>query len=174
MQAPLQLTIRDIEHSNAIEQQLRKKAQKLNQYSDHIISCHTVVERTQSHQHTGKLYNVRINLTVPGKELFVNRNEQEDLYIAIRDAFDDMTRKLEEAMRKMNGEVKAHPDRIHGQVVRIFSDYGFIEDGNGEEYYFNEFNVVHPRFEKLAVGDQVLFIVAMGGDGPQAHRVSVK
>ncbi len=174
MQVPLQLTIRDVEHTDAIEQKLRQKAEKLNQYSDNIISCHVVVERTQSHKNTGKLYNVRINLTLPGKELFVNHNEQEDLYVSIREAFDDMTRKVEEASRKIKGEVKVHPELIHGEVVRMFDGYGFIVDENGDEYYFNEANVVHPRLKELEVGTPVHFIEAMGDEGPQAHRVSAK
>lgn len=176
MQVPLQITIRDIDHSDAVEQRIRQKAEKLNLYSDRIISCHIVVEQTMRHKHQGKLHNIRINLTVPGKELFVNRNEQEDLYVAIRDAFDDMARKLEEETQKIKGEVKSHPELIHGRIARIFKDddFGFIETENGDEYYFNAANVVHPNFDKLEVGTEVHFIEAMGDEGPRAHRVSAK
>jgi len=176
MQVPLQITIRDIDHSDAVEQRIRQKAEKLNLYSDRIISCRVVVEQTTRNKHQGKLHNVRINLTVPGKELFVNRNEQEDLYVAIRDAFDDMARKLEEEMKIAQGEVKTHPELIHGRVARIFKDddFGFIETENGQEYYFNAANVVHPHFDKLEVGTEVHFIEVMGDEGPRAHRVSAK
>ena len=61
-------------------------------------------------QHQGKLYNVRINLTLPGKELIVNRNAEEDLYVSIRDAFDDMARQVEEVMRMREGQIKSHPN----------------------------------------------------------------
>ena len=174
MQVPLQITIRDIEHSEFVEQKIRKKAEKLNFFSDQIISCHVVVEVTQDHKHKGKLYNVRINLTMPGKELAVNHNLQENLYMSIRDAFNDMTRQLEETTRRIHGEVKMHPDLLQGKIVRIFAndEFGFIATASGDEYYFNSDNVVHNRFHQLKVGAEVNFIEAMGDEGPQAHRVS--
>lgn len=176
MQVPLQITIRDIEHSEFIEQKIRKKAEKLNSLSDQIIACHVVVEVTQDHKHKGKLYNLRINLTVPGKELVVNHNAQENLYVSIRDAFNDMMRQLEERVRKLHGEVKTHPDLMQGKIVRIFEDddFGFISTVNGEEYYFNADNVLHNRFKKLAVGTEVSFVESMGDEGPQAHRVRAR
>ena len=176
MQVPLQITIRDVEHSEFIEQKIRKKAKKLTSLSDQIIACHVVVEVTQDHKHKGKLYNVRINLTIPGKELVVNHNSQENLYVSIRDAFNDMIRRLEEATSKLQGEVKTHPDLMQGQIARIFKedDFGFITTVNGEEYYFNADNVPHNRFRKLEVGMEVNFIESMGDEGPQAHRVRAR
>ncbi|WP_264770159.1 HPF/RaiA family ribosome-associated protein [Coxiella burnetii] len=176
MQVPLQITLRNIDPTPAIEDRIHKKADKLSQYSDQIISCHIVVELPKRHQHQGKLNNVRINLTLPGKEFAVNRNEVEDLYVAIRDAFDDMARKVEEEMRMRMGHVKTHPELLQGEIVRLFKekDFGFIATPDGEEFYFNAGNVVHPTFEKLEVGTTVQFIEAIGDDGAQAHRVSAK
>ena len=136
-----------------------------------------VVEQTQRHKHQGKLYNVRITLALPHKELVVNRNAQEDLYVSVRDAFDDMLRQLDETVSKKQGDVKMHAPVIQGHIVRLFKDqdFGFIEAMDGEEYYFNAASVVHPsRFDRLAVGMEVHFIEAMGDEGPQARRVSAK
>ena len=176
MQVPLQITIRDIDHSDAVEQRIRKKAEKLNVFSDKIISCHVVVELTKHHQNSDKLHNVRITLTLPGKELVVNHNEQENLFMAIRDAFSDMVRQVEESAHKLHGDVKAHAPIIEGKIVRLFQEdsFGFIVTADGDEYYFNVDNVVHPKFHKLKVGMEVHFIEAMGKEGPQAHRVSAK
>lgn len=176
MQVPLQITIRDIDHSDAVEARIRKKAEKLNIFSDQIISCHVVVEQTQRHQNRGRLHNVRINLTLPNKELVVNRNEEEDIYVAIREAFNDMERQVEETTRMIHGEVKTHPDLMQGQIVRLFreDDFGFIATPNGDEYYFNADNVVHPNFNRLTVGTPVNFVSAMGDEGPQAHHVRAK
>lgn len=176
MQVPLQITIRNIDHSKAVEERIRQKAEKLNIFSDQIISCHVVVELTRNNKNQGNLHNVRINLTVPNKELVVNHNEQENLYMAIRDAFNDMVRQLEEAARMLHGEVKYHPDLLQGEIVRLFKDddFGFIATPDGEEYYFNANNVVHPKFQRLTVGTPVHFISAMGDEGPQAHRVKAK
>lgn len=176
MQVPLQITLRDIEHSDAVEKLIRQKVKKLNRFCDQIISCQVVIEYTQRHQHSGKLYNVRINLTVPKKELIANHNNEEDLYVGIHEAFDDMMRQLEEVKQIRSGDVKSHPELLHGEVARIFKedDFGFIVTPDGDEFYFNANNVIHPSFERLEVGTPVRFIEAMGDEGPQAHRVSAK
>ncbi len=176
MQVPLQITLRDMEHTDAIEKRIRQKVEKLSQYSDQIISCQVVAEITQRSQHRGKLHKVRINLNLPGKELVVNSNQEEDLYVAIRDAFDEMARRLEETVRMRHGEIKSHPQLLQGEVIRIFKsdDFGFIATPDGKEFYFNANNVVHPSFERLEVGTPVHFIEAMGDEGPQAHRVKAR
>ena len=176
MQVPLQVTFRDIPHSIAVEQHIRDKALKLNQYSDQIISCQVVIEQTQKHQHTGKLYNIRMITTLPHKvELAVNHNENENLYVAIRNAFDSMIRKVEDAYSRMNGDVKQHKIPIHGEIVRLFDydEFGFILGLDGNEYYFNADNVVFPKtFERLQVGTEVHFLPDIGDEGLHAHRVS--
>ncbi|WP_267256123.1 HPF/RaiA family ribosome-associated protein [Coxiella endosymbiont of Ornithodoros maritimus] len=136
IQVPLQITLRNINPTPAIEDRIHKKADKLSQYSDQIISCHIVVELPKRHQHQGKLYNVWINLTLPGKEFAVNRDEVEDLYVAIRDAFDDMARKVEEEMRMRMGHVKAHPELLHGEIVRLFKEkiLGLLQRQTGRNF----------------------------------------
>jgi ribosomal subunit interface protein len=108
MQIPLQVTLKDMPASEAVEVRIREKADKLSRFYDKISSCRVVVETPQRHQHQGKLYNVRIDLTVPGAELVVNRAENEDVYVAIRDAFVAITRQLEDFARRQRGEVKNH------------------------------------------------------------------
>ena len=108
MQIPLQVTFRDMEHSDAVETRIREKAEKLQRYYDRIMGCRVVVEMPQRHKHQGKLHSVRIDLTVPGAELVANHTQHEDVYVAIRDAFDAMSRQLEDFARKQRGEVKTH------------------------------------------------------------------
>ena len=108
MQVPLQVTLKDMPQSEAVESRIREKADKLGRFYDRIISCRVVVETPQRHQHQGKLYSVRIDLTVPGAELVANRAQDEDVYVAIRDAFVAITRQLEEFARRQRGEIKTH------------------------------------------------------------------
>lgn len=98
MRLPLQITARDIELTAAIERTVRKKAEKLEQFSDRIMACRVVIECPHRHHHKGALYNVHIDLTVPGAELVVKREPNEDLYVALRDAFDAAARQLREHM----------------------------------------------------------------------------
>lgn len=175
MQQPLQITIKDIDHSPAIEEHIRKKAEKLLQFSEDIISCHVVVEMIQKHQQVGKLYNVHVTIGVPGKELATTRNPHENLWIAIRDAFNNMREKLKSYVQHQRRQVKVHPILIHGEVVRKIDDFGFILGDDGlTEYYFNSSNVVSPGFDKLKIGASVHFIPTYGDEGPQARRISAK
>lgn len=54
MQVPFQIILRNIEATEAIENRIHKKVDKLNQYFDQIISCHAVVELPKRNQHQGK------------------------------------------------------------------------------------------------------------------------
>jgi hypothetical protein len=45
---------------------------------------------------------------VPGAELVANRAQDEDVYVAIRDAFGAITRQLEDFTRRQRGDVKTH------------------------------------------------------------------
>lgn len=170
---PLQITVRDIPVSAALETHIRKKAEKLNRFYNRVSSCRVVVEVPQKHKHQGKLYNVRIDLTVPGKELVVTRKYDQDIYVAIRDAFEAIFRQLEEHARKRHGRVKTHTDVMHGYVVRIIKSegYGFIEGIDGNEYYFSMTNVTYPKFTQLSIGDAVEFVAASFSDGRQAQHV---
>ncbi|HEU0188950.1 MAG TPA: ribosome-associated translation inhibitor RaiA [Gallionella sp.] len=123
MQIPLQITIRDVEHSEALETHIRDKANKLDEFFQHIMSCRVVVEVPHKHHNQGKQFNVRIDIGVPGSEIVVNRDHAEDVYVALRDAFDAAKRRLEDYARKIRGDVKRHEpkcvieseDEIEGQ-----------------------------------------------------------
>jgi ribosomal subunit interface protein len=108
MQTPLQITIRDMEHSDALETHIRDKVSKLEEFSTHITSCRVVVEVPHKHQHQGNQFNVRIDIGVPGNEIVVNHDHAEDVYVALRDAFDAAKRQLEDYARKIRGDVKTH------------------------------------------------------------------
>src|SRR5687768_2352095 len=102
---PVQITIRDMPFSSTLENHIRKKAEKLNQFYQRINSCKIVIHVVQKHKHQGKLFSIHIDLTVPGKEIVVNRKLNEDVYIAIRDGFHAIVRQLENYARKQRGDV---------------------------------------------------------------------
>jgi ribosomal subunit interface protein len=175
MKIPLQVTFRNIPHSDAIEANIKEKASKLDRFCERVMSCRVVVEAPQRRQHQGKLYSVRIDLTVPGKELAVTREENEDVYVAVRDAFDAACRRLEEHARRERGVVKAHAPPPSGRIIRIFpdQDYGFIETSDNREIYFHRNSVLDEDFSRLKIGAEVVFIEEQGKEGPQAARVTV-
>lgn len=170
---PLQITMKDIPASPALENQIRERTEKLSQFYDRIISCRVVIEVPQKHKHRGKLFKACIDLSVPGKELVVNRKFNEDAHIAVRDAFDAMERQLEDHARKRHGRVKIPNGIQHGYVTKLMPEegYGFIEDSNGNQYYFSMNNVSYPTFDKLMIGDAVEYMSEYLSEGQHAHHV---
>ena len=128
MQLPLQITFRDFPQSAALEAAIREKAEKLNQFYPHIMRCHVVLEMPAKHKHQGKEFTVRIDLTVPGKEIVITHDHHEDAYVALRDAFDIAKRQLDDFGRRQRGDVKMHDSESRGQIARLLRDegYGFI------------------------------------------------
>ena len=176
MRIPLQVMFRNIEHSAVIEASINEKAAKLDRFYDRIMSCRVVVEEIQRRHHQGNLYSVRIDITVPGKELAVSRQENADAYVAIRDAFDATVRLLEEHGRQLRGVVKTHAEPPTGRIVRIFpdSDYGFIKTPDNREIYFHRNSILdNVDFKQLKFGTEVTFIEEQGTEGPQAARVAI-
>jgi len=180
MDIPLQISFRNMDRSDAVEAKAREKAAKLEAFFDHITSCRVVVEAPERRHHKGKLFHVRIELGVPGKELVVSRHPKgkhahEDVYVALRDAFDAARRQLEDYVRKSDGRVKSHEAPLHGKVVRLFpyEGYGFVAASDGREIYFHKNSVPQQRFDKLEVGQEVRLVVAEGesAQGPQATTV---
>lgn len=177
---PLQITFRDIPPSEAIEAKIRERAAKLDRFGERIMGCHVVVEAPHRHQKKGFLYNVSIDLTLPGREIVVNREpsartSHQDVYVAIRDAFNAAARQLEDVTRRMRGDIKSHEVPPHGRVIRVspLDGYGFIETPDGLEVYFHENALVGADLASLTVGSEVRFSLAEGeGEkGPQASTV---
>ena len=111
MQIPVQITFRNIGPSPAIEAAVRERASKLERFFDRIISCRVVVEAPHRSKRKGKLYQIRISLTVPGEELAVTAAgpqdpAHEDVYVAIRDAFDAAERRLQDYADRLREPVK--------------------------------------------------------------------
>jgi len=126
------------------------------------------------------LFHVRVDLKVPGREIVVGRDPaanrgHEDIYVAIRDAFDAAQRLLEDHARQVRRDVKLHAVPDHGRIVRLLPEKncGFILAADGNELYFHRNSVANGGFDKLAVGDEVRFVAqhSESPEGPQASTV---
>lgn len=182
MELPIQVTFRGIPPSDAIDAYVRDRAAKLETFSTRITGCRVAVESPHQHQQTGRPYHVHIDLTVPGAELVVNHAPEEDpvtqdAYSAIDQAFDQMSRRLQDHLRRQRGDVKPHEDTYRdGRVTKLWSyeGYGFLESGDGSEIYFHRNSVLHGAFDKLVIGSKVRFVEEVGDKGPQASTVAVR
>ena len=175
MEIPLQITSRDFELTEAMKAEITDKAGKLERYYDRIMRCRVIVESPHRHQQEGRLYNVQIYITVPGGELIVKREPNEDLYVAIRSSFDTARRKLEEFARRNRGDVKHREEPLHARISSLFPElgYGFITTSDSREIYFHKNSVVNIDFRKLKEGMEVRFAEEKGEKGPQASSVTV-
>ena len=180
MQLPVQITFRYMEPSPAIDAKIRERAAKLDRYYQRIMGCRVVVEAPHRHHHQGKLFHVRVDVTVPGGELVVSRepsehHAHEDVYVAIRDAFNAAQRRLENYARRQRGDLKIHAETPRAHVVRMFPEegYGFIAAPDGHEIYFHANSVLNGGFAHVAVGSEVEFVEEAGDKGPQASTVRV-
>ena len=175
MEVPLQITMHNMRRSDALEARIRENAAKLERFHSRITSCRVAVEETQHHQRQGGQFTVRVEVRSPGGgDAISSLQHHEDVYVAVRDAFDAARRQLEDAVRKARGDVKLHARPGLGRVARMDRDegVGFIQTEDGRELYFSRENVVHPTFESLAPGTEVRFIEETAGEGVQAKRVS--
>ena len=181
MKLPLEVVFRNMDRSQTLEDTIREKADKLDRYFDRIMSCHVVVEADHRRHNKGNLYNVRIDLTVPNRELAVsrdpgNQHAHEDPYVAVRDAFDAMAKQLQAYAAKQRGDVKAHETPPHGRIIELApaTGYGVILSADGREVSFTRNSVVDYDFDKLEGGESVRFVEVQGEDGPTASTVHVE
>src|SRR5574337_1994541 len=174
MQVPLQIRIHNFPHSEALEAHIREKVAKLEEFHPNITSCHVSVEEIGKHHHQGNEFRVGVDLRGPGREIVANRDHHEDVYVALRDAFDAVRRELEDVARLDRGQVKSHELTQHGTVARLFPEegVGVIVTSDGRELYFSRENVVDSDFDRLEVGMKVQFIEELAAEGRQAKRVS--
>lgn len=108
MQLPLQVTYRGMDSSAALDAAVHERAGKLEQFYPRLMSCRVVIEEAGRHKTKGRQFVVHVDLKTPGGEVAVNRDHHEDVYVALRDAFDAARRKLEDFAREQRGDVKHH------------------------------------------------------------------
>ena len=100
-----QVVFRGIEHSQAVEDAVQKRAEKLARYTDQIQSLRVTVESPHNNHHKGKVYHVGVEAFIPNHDIVVNHDQHdkhahEDIYVAIRDTFDAVERQIKEFSSK--------------------------------------------------------------------------
>lgn len=178
MQTPLEISFTNMDPSPAVEARVRERAEKLERLYDRITSCHVYIEAPHQQHRKGNRFEVRIKARVPGTELAVSNNpgrdeDHEDIYIALRDAFNAMERQLKKWRRQVQGEVKTAAVPLQGRVAELFDDFGHIAAIDGRLIYFHRNSVVGAGFDDLVEGTTVELVVheAEGDKGPQASTV---
>lgn len=94
MDIPLQVTFRDLPHSPALDEKIRERTARLEALSECITRFRVTLERRHRHKRQGREYSVRIDVRVPEHEIVVSQDHDEDVYVALREAFEAAERQL--------------------------------------------------------------------------------
>ncbi len=108
MHNPVEITLRGIPASDALERCIGEEASKLDNICDRIRSCQVVAEALQREQRQGAQFAVRLIVTLPGTEVVVNREHGGDVRIAVCDAFAAAALQLRDHMRRRDIEHRPH------------------------------------------------------------------
>ena len=105
MSNDFQIVFHNIDQSDAIIENVNKRIDKLRRFSNDIMGGRVVLDSPHNHHSKGKVYSVVLEMRTPNREIIVNQDkhdkqEHEDLYVAIRDAFNAAERQLKSVDKK--------------------------------------------------------------------------
>ena len=112
MSVPVAITFHGMLSSPAVEVAVARWVSRLEHVYDRIQRCHVWIDLPHRHQRLGARFQVRIALSVPGREIAVvhdpGRSDVHDnVYPAIADAFGAVRRQLQDYAQIRRGDVKA-------------------------------------------------------------------
>lgn len=104
MQFPMTLTFRHMDHSSALESRARELGRRLQRYGERISQCHMTIEGSRGGRSSAS-YAVQVDLAVPGARIHadslqIDGTGHKDVYLALRDAFNNAKRQLQELHSK--------------------------------------------------------------------------
>jgi ribosomal subunit interface protein len=108
MTFPIQLDFHHMDRSDALEQAIRERADKLDKFHPAITNLHVAVTQETRHKSKGRLFKVKLDVHVKGKSFAITQQGDEDAFVAARDAFDAATRLLDDELDTARGFVKQH------------------------------------------------------------------
>jgi ribosome-associated translation inhibitor RaiA/cold shock CspA family protein len=181
MEIPAEITFHNMPASPALEADIRERVGKLERLYNRLVGCRVSVEHLHRRHQTGNVYEVHIELRVPGEDVVVSREPHHakdrytdpDVGIAVRSAFKTAERRLLDFKQKQRGDVKPHDAPFAGRVTQLYpdEDHGFLLNHEGTQLYFHRNSLVQRDFDQLEVGDRVHFVETVGDTGPIANKV---
>lgn len=111
MTFPVHISFRDLGPSSALEQHIRRKAEKLQRWSRFVDYCDVAIESPHKRHAHGNHFRVRIHVGVPGEDIVIDQGHTaeratEDAHALIDVAFDDAGRVISERMRRRRERTK--------------------------------------------------------------------
>ena len=99
MVIPVQITFRDIDPSDAIEARVNDRVKRLEKFAKRASGLHVTIAAPHHSGQKGKLFQFTLELLVPGGDIVVKQGDtpnhaHEDVYVAMRDAFSALERRV--------------------------------------------------------------------------------
>ncbi len=108
MTFPIQLAFHQMERSEALDQAIRERAEKLGKVHPGITHVHVTVTQETRHGTKGRPFNVKLDLHVKGRSFAITQQGDPDAFVAAREAFDAAKRLLDAELDTVRGFVKQH------------------------------------------------------------------
>lgn len=105
MSNEFQVVYHNIDQSAALTENVNKRIEKLQRFSNDIIGGRVVLDSPHNNHHKGKMFSVTVEIHTSGKEVIVRQGQHdkpahEDIYVAVRDAFNVAERQLKATDKK--------------------------------------------------------------------------
>lgn len=181
METPVQIEFKGMNATERVREAVATHIAGLEERFGRVTACRVIVTAPSGHHRTGGLYEVNIHLTLPnGREVNVGRTPKaderhSDISFAINDAFHHARRRLQDQVRRMQGQIKTHDDVPLGTVSQLepIDGFGMLTSADGREIYFHRNSVLNDAYSMLKIGTRVMFAEEIGVKGPQASTVKL-
>jgi cold shock CspA family protein len=180
METPVEVDFQGTEPIEWLRESIISHIAKLEDRFGRLTACRVVLKAPGEHHQTG-LYEINIRLVLPnGREVNVAKTAIEDERygdptFAVNDTFKRARRRLQDQVRRMQGQVKTHVAQPIGAVTELnaVDGFGFLTTEDGREIYFHRNSVLNDAFDSLKIGTRVSFAEEAGEKGPQASTVKI-
>jgi len=111
---PIDISFQDIPHSKAVEEAVTHQVNHLGRICDQITRCRVSLALEARHQQQGRPFSAHIGVTMPHHAPISSKASDEDVYVALREAFAQLERMVAETVQKHRPRADQHGDQTAG------------------------------------------------------------
>lgn len=113
MPIPTTVTFKGMTVSEPLRRAAISRAQKLSQFADDISNCEVTFRSDTHRRHRPNRFCVQVSVSMRGERLGAGYGDQpgvegDHIYVLLSRAFEALTRRIEDAVRRLRGDVKNH------------------------------------------------------------------